>query len=75
MTDKILEKAQDNRYKYVEYEDLFNIVQESAGNNIRIVCQTGSFNLPPQLNDSFIKLMNNFLEDEMIRLDKEFKEL
>lgn len=75
MTNEILRKANDNRFQYDDYDAILDIVREMAGSKIRIVGQTGSFDLPPQLNGRFIEMMTNYLNDELTALNKEFKEM
>lgn len=75
MTNEILETAITNRRKHGDYSNLLDITEEMAGNDIRIIGHTGSFSLPPQLNDAFIKMVTDFLNKEIAALDKEYKEM
>lgn len=75
MTDDILEKAKDNRRQYDTCEWLLKVVTESADDDIRICCSTGSFSLAHELKKSFVEMMTNYLNNEMAALNKEYKEL
>ena len=75
MTDNILEKAINNRKQYETCEYLLRVVTESADDDFRICCRTGSFSLASELKKSFVKMMTNYLNKEMAALNKEYKEL
>ena len=75
MTDEILEKAKENRRQYQDCEWLLSVVTTSEQDDIRIGCSHGSFSLASQLKKSFVKMMTDYLNNEMKTLNKEYEEL
>lgn len=75
MTDDILKKAKDNRRKYEECESILTIITKSAEHDIRIGCHTGSFSLASELKKSFVQMMTDYLNEEMLSLNEEYERL
>lgn len=75
MTDEILERAKANRCKFEDCKWMLSVLTKSAEYDIRISCHTGSFSLAPELKQSFVQMMTDYLNDEMRALNEEYEEL
>lgn len=75
MTDEILKKAKENRDEYEDCKRMLSVLTKSAEHDIRIGCYTGSFSLAPELKKSFVQMMTDYLNGEMILLNEEYERL